>query len=239
MDRNVTRVNILHNSERLFFARNGTVLRPPQLGFDLRDSRKPAAYPYKWISTLFHTSTYLPNAVEVWPHAQSRLCCPARHHFKAIPTSLRPSHESCRFHPTWNVLTAGGVLRRRWDLRSYLRYLSPHAIGHTPGPHQVLLPFPSLMTPAFSQIIEDRRVSPLRGVYPSTGLSQLCPSSRHLRSCTIRFMLRPAVLAGTPDWVKPATSASRLGTVSGQVQPMCYHTNPPSACRVEFRRAQH
>jgi hypothetical protein len=90
MDRNVTRVNILHNSERLFFARNGTVLRPPQLGFDLRDSRKPAAYPYKWISTLFHTSTYLPNAVEVWPHAQSRLCCPARHHFKAIPDFPTP-----------------------------------------------------------------------------------------------------------------------------------------------------
>jgi len=141
MDRNVTRVHILHNSERLFFARNGPVLRPPQLGFDLRGSRKPAAYPYKGISTLFHTSTYLPNAVEVWPHARSRLCCPARHHFKAIPTSLRPSHESCRFHPTWNVLTAGGVLRRRWDLKSYLRYLSPHAIGHTPGPHQVHMPF--------------------------------------------------------------------------------------------------
>jgi len=141
VDRNVTRVNTLHNSKRPFFARDGAVLPPPQLGFDLRDSRKPAAYPYKWVSTLFHTSTYLPNTVEVWPHAQSRLCCPARHHFKAIPTSLRPSHESCRFHPTWNVLTAGGVLRRRWDLRSYLRYLSPHAIGHTPGPHQVHLPF--------------------------------------------------------------------------------------------------
>ena len=111
----------------------------------------------------------------------------------------------------------------------YLRYLSPHATGHTPGPHQVHTPFASLTALAFSQKIEDRRVSPLNGVYPSTGLSQLSPSSRHLRSCTIRFMLRPAVLAGTPDWVKPATSASRLGTVSGQVQPVCYHTNPPPA----------
>ncbi len=157
------------------------------------------------------------------------MCCPARHHFKAIPTSLRPSHASCRFHPTWNVLTAGGVLRRRGDLKSYLRYLSPHATGHTPGPHQVLLPFPSLMALAFSQILEDRRVSSLSEVYPSAGLSPLSSSSRLLRSCTIRFMLRPAVLAGTPGWVRPAISASRLGTVSGQVQPMCYHTNPPSA----------
>jgi len=141
VDRNVTRVPILHNSKRLFFACNGAVLRPSQLGFGLRVSRKPAPHPYKAIATPFHTSTYLPNAVEVWPHAQSRFCCPARHHFKAIPTSLRPSHVSCRFHPTWNTLTAGGVLRRRWDLRSYLRSLSPHAVGLTPGPHQVLMPF--------------------------------------------------------------------------------------------------
>ncbi len=35
--------------------------------------------------------------------------------------------------------------------------------------------------------------------------------------------------ARTPDLVKPADPASRLGTVSGQVQPACYHTNPPSA----------
>ena len=41
-------------------------------------------------------------------------------------------------------------------------------------------------------------------VYPSIGLSQLCPSDSILRGCTIRLMLRPAVLAGTPDWVRPA-----------------------------------
>ncbi len=135
------------------------------------------------------------------------------------------------------MLTAVGVLRGRWDLRSLpplsftacgtSRFIG--AIGHTPGSHQVLLPFPSLMALAFSQILEDRRVSLLSKVYPSTGLSQLSPSGHLLRSCTIRFMLRPAVLAGTPGWVKPATSASRLGTVSGQVQPVCHHTNPPSA----------
>jgi len=127
------------------------------------------------------------------------------------------------------MLTAGGVPRRHWDLRSYLRYLSPHAAGLTPGPHQVHLPFNSLMALAFSQIIEDRRVSPLSEVYPSTGLSQQSPSGRHLRSCTVRFMLRPAVLDSTPGWVRPAISASRLDAVSGQVQPVCYHTNPPSA----------
>ena len=67
------------------------------------------------------------------------------------------------------------------------------------------------------------------GVYPSPGLSQLLPSGIELRGCTIRFMLRPAALAGPPDWVRPALCTSRHGTLSGQVQPVCYHTNPPPA----------
>lgn len=194
-----------------------------------RGPRKPAHYPHLQVYPLFRISTHCLNAVEVWPHAQGRLCCPARHHFKATPTSLRPSPPSCRFHPTCWPLTAGGVLRRRWDLRSYLRYLSPHADGLTPGPYQVLMPFASLVALAFSLNREDRRLSLLGRVYPSIGLSQLYPSNQTLRGCTIRLTLRPAVLASTPGWVKPALSAGRLGTVSGQVQPVCYHTNPPPA----------
>jgi len=48
------------------------------------------------------------------------------------------------------LLTAVRVLRGRWDLRSFLRYLSPHAVGLTPGPPQVHVPFASLPAPAFS-----------------------------------------------------------------------------------------
>ena len=57
------------------------------------------------------------------------------------------------------------------------------------------------------------------------------PVRQNSRGCTIRFMLRPAVLASTPGWVRPAPilGASRLGTLSGQVQPVCHHTNPPPA----------
>ena len=40
------------------------------------------------------------------------------------------------------------------------RYLSPHAIGLTPGPMQVLMPFTSLHALAFSLYVKDRRVSP-------------------------------------------------------------------------------
>ena len=43
-------------------------------------------------------------------------------------------------------------------------------------------------------------------------------------------MLRPADLASIPDRVKPTPSGvSRLDTLSGQVQPRCYHPNPPPA----------
>ena len=84
-----------------------------------------------------------------------------------------------------------------------------------------------------SDIIEDRRVSLRCRVYPSIRLSQIEPSDHILRGGTIRVMLRPAVLASTPDWVKPASPASRLGTVSWQVQSRQrrdYHASPPSAC---------
>jgi hypothetical protein len=55
-----------------------------------RGPRKPVHYPHHTIYPLFRISTHTLNTVEVWPHAQGRLCCPARHHFKATPTSLRP-----------------------------------------------------------------------------------------------------------------------------------------------------
>ena len=195
-----------------------------------RGPRKPAHHPHHQIYPLFRISTHNLNAIEVWPHAQDRLCCPACHHFKTTPTSLRPSPPSCRFHPTWWQLTTGRVLRRRWDLRSFRRYLSPHATGLTPGPCQVLLPLASLTASAFSLILEDRRVSSLVAKFiPQSNSPSYSRSTKVLRSCTVRFMLWPAALAGTPDWVKPAYHTSRLGTMSGQVQPVCYHTNPPPA----------
>ena len=123
------------------------------------------------------------------------------------------------------------ICHRMWYIPVFIG-----ADGLTPGPYQVLMPFASLIALAFSLNREDRRVSLLCRGYPSIGLSQLLPSDQILRGCTIRLTLRlvvrprgsrRAVLAGTPDWVKPAYSASRLGTVLGQVQPVCYHTNTP------------
>jgi hypothetical protein len=67
-------------------------------------------------------------------------------------------------------------------------------------------------------------------VCPSIGLSQLSPSDDILRGCTIRLMLRPAVLAGTPDWVRPTNcepSRYRVGASSARVLPhepaLCLH----------------
>jgi hypothetical protein len=99
------------------------------------------------------------------------------------------------------------------------RYLSPHAVGLTPGPMQVSIPFASLHALAFSQYVQDRRISPLCGVYPSPRLSQLFPSGYILRSCTIRFMLRPAVLASTPGWVRPASLRAFSVPCQGKFSP--------------------
>ena len=70
------------------------------------------------------------------------------------------------------------------------------------------------------------------GVYPAPGLSQLYPSGVSLRGCTIRFMLRPAALAGIPDWVKPMPliqwqrpSRHRVGASSARALP---HEPAPS-----------
>ena len=146
---------------------------------------------------------YKTDTIEVWPYAQTRLCCPCLHHFRATPTSLCPLQHLTELIPLAHCLLQVGVLQRRWDLRSYLRNLSPHATGLTPGPPQVLMPFSSLRTMAFSIVVEDRRIACCKQVYPAPGLSQLYPSGVSLRGCTIRFMLRPAALAGIPDWVKP------------------------------------
>jgi hypothetical protein len=94
----------------------------------------------------------------------------------------------------------------------------------------------SLAALAFSLIIEDRRVSPHGGVYPSIGLSQLYPSDHILRGCTIRIMLRPAALAGTPDWVRPAIcepSRYRVGASSARVLPHAWDRN---AARTVYRQ---
>jgi hypothetical protein len=88
---------------------------------------------------------------------------------------------------------------------SFLRPLSPHAAGLTPGPPQVRSPFPSLQAPAFPLNVEGRRVSRAFRVYPATGLSQLCPSGVTSRGCTVRFMLRPADLADTLTGLRPAS----------------------------------
>lgn len=106
-------------------------------------------------------------------------------------------------YPACALLTTAGIQWKHWDLRSNTRTLSPHATGLTPGPPQVLMPFTSLWTMAFSIVVEDRRIACCKQVYPAPRLSQLYPSGVSLRGCTIRFMLRPAALAGIPDWVKP------------------------------------
>jgi hypothetical protein len=121
--------------------------------------------------------------------------------------------------PDLRYPTATRAPRRRRDLRSYLRYLSSHAAGLTPGPPQVLMPFASLQIIAFSGNVVDRRVFRPKRICSSTGLSQQYPSGLNSRSCTIHLTLRPAILAGPPDWVRPAIQQAVSGHCRGKFSP--------------------
>jgi len=144
--------------------------------------------------------------------------------------------------------------RRRFTLYSLpcIVIVQGHCIGYaeTVGPQAqhsysftaFIRPYPgsptgahALCFPVCNGLLHSRRRSACillkQQVYPASGLSQLSPSRLSLRGCTIRFMLRPAVLAGIPDWVKhtPAPrhvpSRHRVGASSARVLP---HEPAPS-----------
>jgi hypothetical protein len=142
-----------------------------------------------------------------------------------ITQILPVSSNLIRAYHRWSTVEAVGLQVRF----SILCLRMPPALPRVPC--RCICPFPSLQALAFPLNVEGRRVSRSPRVCPATGLSQLCPSGVMSRGCTIRFMLRPADLADTPDWAKTRTSLIRAvrGAMSRQVRPVCYHTNPPSA----------
>lgn len=134
------------------------------------------------------------------------------------------------------MLTAVGALRRRWDLRSYLRYLSPHAIGYTPGPHQVLLPFcfpdDSGLLPNYrgSACIPALRGLSLNQTLPAISVRSSIYEAAPFALCYgLRF--RPAPLTGyDPLCCEP--SRYRVGASSTRVSP------PKSAPSLHIRKEQ-
>ena len=153
----------------------------------------------------------------------------------SLPSSLRGHSDFpsvyYRDSPVSSDLCA--ALRRRFTAQTpgsrvrFLHRLSPHAIDPTPGPNGCLcslLPHRQWPSPYAQRV----GVYPFR-VYPHAGLSQPYSSEAQSRGCIVRFMLRPAALADTPDWVGPRSSGAVRGAVSGQVPPECYHSNAPSA----------
>ena len=128
-----------------------------------------------------------------------------------------------------NQLTTDGNLRRRQDLRSNICFLSPHAIGLTPGLPRVLVPFTSSRVLAFPISVEGRQVS-----HQSIGFIPQ-PDSPSYNSPALCYGAAPFALCyGLRIWLAPLTGydlivPSRHGTLSRQVQPECYHPNPPPA----------
>jgi len=113
----------------------------------------------------------VPDTVEAWPYARSRLYCPARLRFRATPTSSQP------LTPAWPVSSSSaGAYRRRIAAKTggsqvrlgrhslaaqaAFRLLSPHAADLTPGPLPVHLPSSSRQALAFPPNVRGRRIAP-------------------------------------------------------------------------------
>ena len=100
------------------------------------------------------------------------------------------------------------------------RHLSLHATDLTPGPQLVQMPFASQLAMAFPLNVEGRRISRCHGFIPHTDSpSYSCLHSAY-GAASFVFVLRPAGLASTPDWVEPLCMAE---------QPFAAH------CRGKFR----
>ena len=100
------------------------------------------------------------------------------------------------------------------------RYLSPHAAVLTPGPPSVQMPFASRSAMAFPLNVEGRRVARTTRFIPHTDSPSYIRLQSGYGAATFVFVLRPAVLASTPDWVEPTCMAG---------QPFAAH------CRGKFR----
>ena len=83
------------------------------------------------------------------------------------------------------------------------------------------MPISSRWALAFPHTVRGRRVARSRGFIPPSGSPSYTRPIRAHEAASFVFVLRPAGLAGTPDWVR--------GAVSGQVPPRCYHPNAPPA----------
>ena len=93
------------------------------------------------------------------------------------------------------------------------RYLSPHAAVLTPGPRSVQMPFASRTAMAFPLNVEGRRVARTTRFIPHTDSPSYLRLHSPYEAATFVFLLRPAVLASTPDWVEPSCMARQLFAV--------------------------
>ena len=149
------------------------------------------------LSALMHPPLLTKRGRSMAPRSrQVMLSCPSSlQNHSDFPTPITPllpvlSSLTGVYHSRNSVETLGSQVPHH--------YLSPHAIGHTPGPLQVHKPFTSLQTLAFSNYREDRRVFRHRRIFPPPNSpSYTCPGIAY-EAAPFAFKLRPAALAGTP-----------------------------------------
>jgi len=162
------------------------------------------------------------HTTEVRPYAQSKLCCLARHHFRACPNPA-PAVTDKLIHYAFacqlfasdaeSLIESTGISRRALPPSQPRRpcgpqvprlLLSPHAAVITPGSRSLQIPIASRSTLAFAQDVGARRVVRQGGFIPVLPTLPVMRVGGDLsRSCNVHFILRPAVSVGVTDWVSP------------------------------------
>lgn len=146
------------------------------------------------------------HMVEVGPLAPGKLCCLTPHHFSGPSDIPPPLTGILPVSPDLTPLTAVGIRRGTVGLSGPTSVVCLRMLSALPRvPYRCIRPLlPGRHWPSPSTY----RV----GAYPThvgSSLNRILPaisSGLTSRGCTVRVMLRPADLASTPDWVRPASS---------------------------------
>ena len=157
----------------------------------------------------------VPDTVEAWPYAQSRFCCPARHHFRATPTSPPFVPPALPVSPNLADDYRHRIVAKAWGSQVRFSVHFPCMLLTLPRGLRrctcLFLPgaigLPPSRTGAASSLLAQ--------VYPKIGLSQLQTPDQSSRGCIIRFRTTAYRFGRRPR----LGSRHRVGASSAQVLP--------------------
>ena len=111
------------------------------------------------------------------------------------------------------------------------RHLSLHATVLTPGPLSVQMPFASRSAMAFPTNVEGRRVARTTRFIPQPASPSYSRPVSGYGAASFVFLLRPASLASTPDWVRSRLAGPFAVHCRGKFRPAVTDQTRPQPTR--------